>query len=154
MAFRSFPEERRSIGRDDLKTFVESKKSGSPLRPFFGKGDITIEFNGNEPSIVFTPFTNNEQRNEDDKFVEIKTSVGYLPLNCFGTKTVVDFSTKDVQTKELAGILPNNNDLLSLYDEIKNSGKKQAYKVARLPYIGRNDSGRLYSSYAYTLVKA
>lgn len=151
MAFKILREENpKKITRDELKTFSEARVSASPLRPLVGE-DIKIKFTDDEPNITFTAYEKDGKRADNQQFVEIETNRGWLPLNCFKSKQILNFKSSNAEMLTNGGLCDFNTDLLSIFDKIKGNGKNAVYCVSALPYIGKTNEGRLYPATSYVL---
>ncbi len=151
MAFKILREAQpQTITRDELKTFSENHVSSSPLRPLVG-ADIKVKFTKNEPNVTFTAYERNGKRADDQKFVEIETDKGWLPLNCFKSKQVLNFKSSDAEMITNGGLCAFSADILSIYDKIKDKGQNAVYSVSALSYIGKTNEGRLYPATSYVL---
>lgn len=151
MAFKILREAQpQKITRAQLKDFSEERVSASPLRPLVGT-DIKVKFTDNEPNITFTAYEKDGKRADNQKFVEVETLQGWLPLNCFKSKQLLNFKSSDAEMVTNNGLVDFNTDLLSIFDKIKENGKNAVYRVSTLAYIGKTNEGRLYPATSYVL---
>lgn len=151
MAFKILREAQpQKITRAQLKDFSEERVSASPLRPLVGT-DIKVKFTDNEPNITFTAYERDGKRADNQKFVEVETDKGWLPLNCFKSKQLLDFKSSEAEMIVNEGVGKFTDDPITVFDKIQKNGKNAVYRVSALPYIGKTNEGRLYPATSYVV---
>lgn len=151
MAFKILREENpKLITLDELKTFSEKHSSSSPLRPLVGS-EIKVKFTNKLAHGTFTPYEKDGQINDDQKFVEIETDKGWIALNCFKSKQVLDFKTLNAEMLVNGGVGSFTDDPFTIFNKINKNGANAVYIVSALSYVGKTDTGRLYPATSYVL---